>query len=142
MGRYVGSHFVEVEGDLLKLTAHGSFTLEDMKEFSALADEHAGGHGYLLILNNLADGKLVSPEARKYSAQQIREAKKHGPIYAASASFGASTLLRGAAALYFAMLRLLSDGDQDYCMAKTEEEARAYLDERRRYFQSKRKPSP
>lgn len=138
MSRRIGSHEVEVEGDLLQLHARGPFTLKDMKEFTDLAEVHAQQIGYLLILNDLREAQTLSAEVRRYSAERARETKQRGsPIYAASAAYGAGPVVRGLAALYFAMLRLVSDGAQNNIIAKSEAEARAYLDEQRRIFQSK-----
>jgi hypothetical protein len=136
MSRNIGLHVLDVEGDLLKLTLHGDFTLEDMKLFTDVAEEHRVRLGYLLILNDLKEAKSLSAAARRYSAERAKEAKLRGPVYAASAVYGASPLIRGLAALFYSMLRLMSGGDQTNYVAGTEAEARAFLNERRRYFWS------
>lgn len=141
MERRVGAHLVQIEGDLLILTQHGDFTLDDMKTFTAIADTHGGPFGYLLTLVDLTDAGSLPADARRYSADRVREAQRRGPIYAATALYGAGLVTRGMATLYFSAIRLLSAGGQTTYFAKTSEEARAHLAERRQYFRSQLKPA-
>jgi len=142
MDQRVGAHLLQIEGDVLYLTPHGDFTLADMKAFTAIAEKHAMPLGYQLILVDLAAAGTVPAEARRYSAEQVRAAKLHGPIYAATALFGGGPIARGVASLYLSALRILTSGAQTTHMVKTIDEARAILAERREYFRAQLKLAP
>lgn len=139
MSRSIGTHALEVEGDILKLTVRGTFTLEDMKQFTALAAEHATTLGYMLVLNDVNAAGGLSAEARRYSAELTREAMRNGPIYSASASYGSTVIIRALVTLYYSMLRLVTGGGHRNYIAKSEDEARAFLTEQRQRFQTELK---
>ena len=136
MERKIGSHTLAIEGDVLKLTAHGYFTVEDMKLFLDISAEHTAQFGYRLVLHDLTDAKDLTAEARRYTAARVREDKLKGRMYLASASFGAGRIARAMMSLFYAMLRLTSRGDHTNYIAKSEADARAFLDEQRLYFQA------
>ena len=132
----VGTHEVRYEGDLVRVTLHGAFTLEDMKRFFPVNEAHSAQHGYSLLLVDLDDAKSLSSEARRYAAEQNREAHKRGPVYGANATFGGSMLMRGTAALLLSMMRLVGGGGIRTHLTATEADARAFLAEQRRRFRA------
>lgn len=133
----IGPHEVEIQGDLIKLVVHGPFTLADMQHFMPLREGQTATYGYVLLLIDLGDAVSLSAEARRYAADWNREAHGRAPILGANASFGGSAVVRGATALFQAVVKLVTGGGIHTHQARTEAEARAFLAEQRRSFRAK-----
>ena len=132
----IGPHEVEIQGDLIKLVIHGPFTLDDMQRYMPLREAQTAANGYVLLLIDLNDAVSLSAEARRFAADRNREARARGPVYGANASFGGGALVRGATALFQAIVKLVTGGGIHTHQARTEAEARAFLDAQRRSFRA------
>ena len=134
----LGTHEIWFEDDLVVCKVHGVFTLADMQNFAPIADAHNDKHGYGLVLSDISDATGLTAEARRFAAGWNREAQKRGPLARAHAIYGGNMLMRGVAALFIAVVRVVGGTDLRSHLAGTEAEGRAFLAEQRRVFQAQR----
>ena len=134
----LGTHTVRIEGDLIRVTVRGVFTIEDMRRFVPMTEAIGIEHGYALVLTDIDAAKGLTAEARRFAADHNRAAlQKYGEIYSANAIYGGNVLMRGMGALFLAVIRLVSSSTIGTRLAGSEAEALSFLDEQRRIFRAK-----
>ena len=136
---WLGTHEIRFEGDLIVCKVRGVFTLQDMKDFAPVAEAHNDRHGYSLVLSDLRDATGLTAEARRFAADWNRQAQARGPLLRAHAMYGGSMLMRGVAALFISVVRIVGGTDLRSHLAATEAEARAFLAEQRQIFQERQR---
>lgn len=129
-------HTLLVEGDLIWLTVRGEFTLAHLGLLDTLIEEQARARGYVLTMINATEARLLSKEVRKRAAEHTRDVMRQG-VLAASAVYGANSLLIGLSSLLFSALRILTGDAHKNRIVRTEAEARAFLSEQRQQFRRK-----
>jgi hypothetical protein len=124
--RRIGHAELHIDGTLVTIRPHGSlvpeFAEEIMKIFEQIRTQH--GHYYLLV--DLRDAAIVPAQLRRSMVEALRS---HEPT--AAAFFGGSAIARAVNALMLGAFKLINRSPLNATAFRTEQEARAWLDEER-----------
>lgn len=124
----IGLHTIDfVPPDLIRLTVIGDISTAESMDILAYVKRHTAFRPYLLILCDVSRAGDVPPSVRKH---WVTEATKL-PI-CGSAMLGASFQIRVLVRMFESVARLFNAQGNPRCFAKTEEEALAWIEERRR----------
>lgn len=121
MKRQLGMHSVEVDGDLVLTQLNGHFTLADMKDFYALAEELTK-QGPLYILADMNRGGSIEAKARRYAVNNGSRVK-----IAATAVYGVNLVLKTILTLLTRATALHNRAKGNVAFFTTETPARAFL---------------
>jgi hypothetical protein len=133
MDRFIGSHHVREEGDVLAVTLVGDESVEEAKEFIAVLERLIERHGCYGMLIGVSKLGTISPEARRLTGQWPGSAACYG-----NAVYGGSVTTRTLLTFVLRAIRLFRKQSLPIAFFKTEDEARAWLAEQR---ERARKPS-
>lgn len=124
---YFGKHWMHLAGDILFCKYIGTISVPDVQESMRLLDgKLLPGHTYYIIAD-VAEVTGMDAEARKISTEWFAQ---HD--IGATVNFGAGAVTRAIGALILSLLRLLHRNQMSSHFVKTEEEARAWIEEQRR----------
>jgi hypothetical protein len=119
----IGPHSIEIEGDCMLVRMRGSFTLPHMKAFCEAADRIIAEHGYLFTISDFSAGADFPADSRRYASQWQNTVKVRGSAVF-GASFGMTVIMR----MFSRATALLHKYDTPLLVAKSENEARAWVD--------------
>lgn len=124
----IGQHILSFEPpDLILGVPNGDITASDLPGMIAFVEHHAAGLPYVLVLVDISELGEVSPDVRKASADLSKALPYHGMAF-----YGASFQARLFVKLLWNVMNLFSGRDNPAHFARTEEEARAWILERRK----------
>jgi len=119
--RPLGTHSLEVNGDFILTHLNGQFTLADMQDFYALAEELTK-QGPLYILADMNRGGSIQAEARRYAVDNGSRVK-----IAATAVYGVNLVLKTILTLLARATALHNRAEDTVAFFTTESQARAFL---------------
>lgn len=119
------------EPDLCITIADGEITVQDMNAFVELQKKFSEKRPYLLAITDFSRFTKISPEARKILAQEARAIPLRGNVM-----IGASFQTRILSNLIMGAFNLFSKRDNPTHFCKTEGEARAWIEERRKILRA------
>jgi hypothetical protein len=129
-----GKHSLRFEEpDLVVFTFVGDITAAEVRESLEDLKGFAAGRPYVLELADMTRAGTMPAEVRKQAAETLK-----GMPFRGVALFGASFQLRVFANLFINAVNLFTRQDNPGAFFKTEIEARAWLDERRRLVAAER----
>lgn len=124
---HFGKHWLRLDEDVLSCKYSGMISLPDVQEsMRMLEDMLLPGRTYYIIAD-VAEVTGMEAEARKLSTEWFARHEIGGAV-----NFGASAMTRAIGALIQSTLRLLYRNHMPAHFVKTEEEARAWIQEQRR----------
>lgn len=126
--RQIGAHFIDEEGDLIKLEFHGDITLSDTQEILGAVSNMIARRGVFGVLVDATDMRTMTPEARRYAGGYSEAHHGYG-----AAVLGASLPVRAVMMLVTRALEIFRQREfpGGISFFKTEQEARAWLAVRR-----------
>jgi len=113
--------------DLIYIAGRGELVAEDMTGAAAFYDEHIRDWPYLLLIGDQTEQKGTRAEARKVAAKAFDWVPFRG-----IALIGGSILDRTVGKMILTLINSISKKDNPVVFVKSEEEARAWIEERRR----------
>src|SRR5262245_31337838 len=132
----LGKHHVQIEGDLIRIQWLGELSAEGAREICALFDALLAEHERIFILSDTRHAGGFGVEARK-----AMFAWPNFHRIGAATAFNASLATRALAQMLRGMFALVGRPlSVKFEFLKTEEEARAYIEARRREIMSQRLP--
>ncbi len=117
---------MDIDGDILIVRQHGTFTLEHQKAFCQQADKVIAEHGHMFIVNDSTAGGDFAPEARRYASQWPNTIHVWGAVI-----FGASFAFSVVISMMNRAIALFNKHQFPTVTTKTEAEARAWVAEQR-----------
>jgi len=123
----IGTHSVEVDGDVVFYQMRGIITLDDMKEMVVLQARVRRERGRLFVLYDSRENTGLHPAARKYVTDHATPETSAD----AAASFGASFSLRVLVNMFTRVQDALGKEGPRTMLFDTEADARRYLEQER-----------
>jgi len=124
---YSGKHWMRLEGDILRCKYVGMITALDVQTFMHSFDKMLAPRQTYYVIADVAEVTGMEAEARKIATEWFARYDLGGTV-----NFGAGALTRAIGALIVSLLRLLHNNDMSTHFVKTEEEARAWIQQQRR----------
>ncbi|HRI53564.1 MAG TPA: STAS/SEC14 domain-containing protein [Pseudomonadota bacterium] len=118
----IGQHTVELYGQTFIFRLHGSFSLAEAKQYTALLDSLTAAGGPLFGILDLQNASGLDPQTRAWIGRWARQAQILG-----IAAVGASPVMRTVLTLLSNVTRLLSRRSRPMAFCVTEAEARAWV---------------
>lgn len=122
----LGSHELEVEGDLIITRLHGDFTPEQMQEWCRVVDGVIAAHGRAFSIGNYRGAGAIPPRTRRIAGDWLGSAKLR-----AMAVVGASAAVRLIMTMIARAGALLRNFRAPVAFFDTEAEARTWMHEQR-----------
>lgn len=123
---HINQHGVKVDGDVLFIRFIGEYAPDEARTIMTLLCRLYEEHGHVFFLGDVSQAAVPGPETRRV----IAEWRLPGDNLP-SAYFGASWTIRAVTSLIHSAMRMLGRNTSPSYYAKTEAEARAWLDEQR-----------
>ena len=117
-----GDTEVRVEGNLLRIRAHGHLALEVAQQVMQLLKQQHQQHGRYYVLLDLSQAGSVPPKLRRLMAEEIRA---FAP--AAAAFYGGNMVVRAMAALVIGAVTLINGQRKSIASFATEAQALAWM---------------
>jgi hypothetical protein len=126
----VGAHTVSVEDGTIHHRYVGDVSKDEMVEMVRLAEQLLEREGAVFTLNDIRAIGHISPEARRYATDWMRNHRFDG-----AAIYGANLVTRTVVTLLLRAINLLRPMPFESIFCGTEQEARAWISERRQRLQ-------
>jgi hypothetical protein len=118
--------------DIVVIEGHGEIGAEDMIEVAAFYDQHIRDWPHVFILADQRGQTGMRAEARRVATKVFDWVPFRGTVF-----FGGSFVLRMVGQLIMTLMDSLRELDNPIMFVETEEQARAWIHERRQHLREK-----
>ena len=134
---HIGTHTVYIEECVVHSRYAGDLSRDEMQAVLELADQVLQRDGAVFTLNDVRGIRHITPDARRYAADWMRHHRFDG-----AAIYGANLPTRTLVTLLLRAINLLRSVPFESIFCATEQEARAWIDAKRKKLRHGASPLP
>lgn len=121
MKQAFGTHELEIDGDVARMTFHGPVSLADSQQLASILGPMSLEFGYLLCVVDARDSGPVSAESRRYVGAWL------GARLNAAIFIGAGVIQRAMVTMITRLIVIFGGENQEITFVKSEAEADALI---------------